>query len=307
MLLRVAPAPGLQDSDNFITTEDLASVLFPELGRAWYVRTDGGDGRSGKTWDKAKATIQDAVDNASAIDTIFIAPGEYDEQVSIPRAKSNLKLSGIGARGSVFIAPSDANAVALTNLADDIRISNVGCDGEGTGGGLLNYGKRFRAYRSKFEGGANAIILTLGSDAEITALTHGKGDDTLFEDCEIAWATLGALLKATDYGAVTQTFFKRCYFHGLPTASIEETNAGGSASIQFRGLLVDECVFGAGDEDTDALPTKWISLNDNNANSGVISRCVFPDAINGGRNLVSTALRWVSNYHTGGISTGQPS
>lgn len=278
-------------------------VVPPES--VWYVAKDGSNSNDGRSWDFAYLTGTKALSVALTGQTVMFGPGEYDEALTISRAQSKLTLIGAGGRGSVFIAPSAANSRALTNLADDVTIDNVGCDGDGTGGGLLNYGRRFRAYRSKFEGGADAIKLTLGTVAQIAALTHGKGDDTLFEDCEIAWATNGVLLTASDYGALTQAFFKKCYFHGLPTSSFEES--GGSASVRYRGLLIDECVFGAGNEETDALPTKWISLNDDNANSGIVSRCVFPDILAGGRNLVSTGLRWIGNYHVAGVAGAQPS
>lgn len=251
------------------------------------------------------ATIQSVINSASSGDVILIAPGEYNEEVTIPATLSKLTIIGQGNRGAVFIAPASGNKTALTNHADDVTLINVGCDGEGTGGGLVNTGRRFRAYGCKFEGGANAIIATLGTDAQITAGTRGKGDDSLYEDCEIAWATNGVVLTSSDYGAVTQAFFKRCYFHGLSASSFEE--AGATAAVHFRGLLVEECVFGASDEETHALPTKWLSLNDDNANSGQVTRCSFPAAIDSGKNLVSTAVLWIGNLHTAGVAGAQPS
>lgn len=249
-------------------------------------------------------TIQAAITAAGNGDQIFIDPGEYAENIVIPHTKQNLVLVGMGGRGSVAIQAL-TNGVAITNHARDVALVNIGGEGDGTGGGLANYGRRFRAYGCKFEGGALAAKFTLGTDAQITAGTHDKGDDTLCEDCEFAYATTGVLLAATDYGAVTQNFFKRCYFHSLPTASFEES--GTSAGVHYRGLVIDESVFGAGDEETDALPTKWISLDDDNANSGIVSRCVFPAAINSGKNLCSTGLRWIGNFHTGGVAGAQPS
>jgi hypothetical protein len=269
---------------------------------------NGDDDNLGKSWNEPKATLTDALLNSAADGIVFMAPGEYDEAVVLSPALSNVTLVGIGGRGSAFIAPSAANADALTIKGDDVTLINVGAEGNGTGGGLVNYGRRTRGSGCKFEGGANAVKLSLGTVAQIAAETFGKGDDTLFEDCEIAWSTNGVKLIGSDYGAVTQAFFKRCYFHGLTASSFEEAHgAGGAVTLHYRGLLIDECTFGMGDEETDALPTKWLSLNDDNANSGIVSRCVFPAAINSGKNLVSTALRWIGNVHTGGIAAAQPS
>ncbi len=249
-------------------------------------------------------TIQAAITAASNGDQIFVDPGEYAENVTIPHTKQNLMLVGMGGRGSVAIQAL-TDGVAITNMARDITLVNIGGEGDGTGGGIKTYGRRFRAYGCKFEGGAIAAEFTLGTDAQITAGTHDKGDDTLCEDCEFAYAALGVKFTATDYGALTQNFFKKSYFHSLPDASFEE--AGPSADVHYRGLLIDECIFGAGDEETDALPTKWISLDDDNANDGVLSRCVFPDILAGGRNLMSTKLLSIGNFFVAGIGGAQPS
>lgn len=272
-------------------------------GADWYVSTTGSDSRDGDTWDGAFLTVQAAATEAAAGDRILIAPGEYDEAVTVARAKSNVTMVGVGGRGSVFVAPSTTNATAMINMADDFTIVNVGCDGDGTGSGLVNYGRRARGYGCKFEGGTIGLHLTLGTDAQITALTHGKGDDTWWVDCEVAYNTNGVKLTASDYGAVTQARFRDSLFHDNSAASFEE--AGGSIDIRFRDLDIGECTFLTSEDGT--APTKWLSLNDDNGNKGVVWGSTFATAINGGKNLVSTGLLWVGNLHTGGISTGQPS
>lgn len=251
----------------------------------------------------AGVTIQSVLDTAQAGDTVYIAPGEYDEAVTVARAKSNLTIVGLGNRGAVVIAPSASNATALTVEADDVTLVNVGCDGDGTGSGLVNRGRRTRAYGCKVEGGPVGLKLTLGTVAQINAGTHGKGDDSLFVDCEFAWNTTGVELVASDYGAVTQARFRGCTFHDNSAADFEES--GGSVDIRFRDLDVGGCVFLRQEDGSE--PTKYFSLNDDNGNKGVVHGCTFPSALNGGRNLVSTGLIWTGNFHTGGISTGQPS
>lgn len=236
-------------------------------------------------------------------DTVLLEPGEYDEAVTIARSLSNLTLIGMGGRGAVFIAPSTANATAMTILADDVTIVNVGMDGDGTGSGCVNYGRRTRLVGCKIEGGTIGLKMTLGTVAQIGADSHGKGDDCWIIDCEIAWNTKGVEIVATDYGAVTQARFRGCTFHDNSAADMEES--GGSADIRYRDLDIDDCKFRRQEDGTE--PTAYILLNDNNGNKGVVSNCSFPTAINGGKNLVSTGLIWVSNRHTGGISTGQPS
>lgn len=278
------------------------------IPQIFYVdKLTGRDTNNGRAPVRALKTLQKAIDEClgGRGDRIIVNQrGEgYDEEVVIPRSKSRIALEGFGGRGSVWIEPSDENGVALTNEADDVTLINIGCDGEGAGGGLVNRGRRFRAYASKFEGGANAITLSLGTDAQITALTHGKGDDLLFHDCEIAWADNGVLLLPSDYGAVTQIRFRNSYFHGLPDSSFEEDAA--TAAVCFRDLNIIDCEFGDGDGDG-TLPTAWILLNDDNGNTGIVSGCKLPTALDSGKNLVSTKLLWVSNFHLAGISNGQP-
>lgn len=275
--------------------------------------TQGSDGADGLSWESAKATLQDtldtAADEAGAGDVILIAPtGEaLEESVTIPRALHDLAIIGVGGRGSVYIETPAANGVGLTNLADDVRLFNIGCGGDGTGAGLVNYGDRLRAYESKFEGadgaagtGARLQVATVAQEA---ADSHGTGADVLFQDCEFAWSTQGVRLMASDYGAVTQPRFVDCQFHDNSAADFEES--GGSVDIRYRGLEILRSRFQRLEDGSE--PTKYVSLNDDNGNTGQVADCVFPTAINGAKNLVSTKLLWVSNKHTGGISTGQPS
>jgi hypothetical protein len=253
-------------------------------------------------------TIQEAVDDAVAGDRILIAPGAYDETVTIARAKSNLTLVGMGGRGSVFIEPSTEDASGLICHADDVTIVNIGAAGEDETSAiaLTVTGSRFRAYGCKLEGGLSQLVIGPGTVAQEAAGTHGVGADGLFEDCEFAWGTNGVVLTASDYGAVTQQRFRGCKFHNLTAAAFEEsTGSGGAADIVFRNLEISDCTFD--DLEGGTAPTAFILLNGDNANDGIVTNCRFPSAINSGKNLVSTALHWVSNFHTGGVSTGQPS
>lgn len=247
--------------------------------------------------------LQAAIDAAAAGDTILMAPGAYDEAVTIARAKSNLTIVGVGGRGACYIEPSAVNATGLTVEADDCTFENVGMAGDGTGSGCVNRGARTRWERCKIEGGAVGLKLTLGTAAQIAALTHGKGADVRLDDCEICWNTKGVELVASDYGAVTQPRFFDCYYHDNTAADFEES--GGSVDIRYRDLEIGRCHFLRQEDGTE--PTKYISLNDDNGNKGVVHGCSFPTALAGGKNLVSTGLIWVGNFHTGGLSTGQPS
>ena len=300
--------PPFKDRPQMFNRELAESVGAPQrFGKTYYVDgTNGANSKGGRTWDEALATVAAAVALLASGDRIVIAPGEYDEAITIPRTLNNISLIGTGGRGAAFIAPSTAAAVAVTNHADDVTIDNVGLDGNTTGAGLINSGSRLRVYRSKLEGDDIACQMLVATIAQEAADTRGTAGDILFEDCEFAWATTGLLLTGSDYGAVTQMTLRGCRFHNHSAASIEESHgAGGGNTVHYRNLVIDSCVFDDAEDGT--APTKYVSLNDDNANSGIVANCSFPTAINSGLNLVSTALHWVSNRHTGGVSTAQPS
>lgn len=233
----------------------------------------------------------------------------YDETVTIARGKDNVSLIGVGGRGSVFIDPTTEDAGGMVVRGNDLTLRNIGIAAEDDTSGnisLLVTGARFRAYGCKIEGGDEQVRIGPTTVALGAASNVETGADSLFEDCEICWGAKGIVLNCTDYGAVTQCFVSRCRFHNLTAAHMDErTGTGGSAAVSFRNLQVSDCLFD--DAEGGAAPTRYLLLNDDNGNDGIVTRCSFPTAINGGLNLVSTALHWVSNYHTGGVSTGQPS
>lgn len=297
------------------TTRVGGAVGANPFGRTlWVDQARGSDGHSGTASDLAFDTIQAAVDAAIRGDNILIAPGQYDETVTIGRtdaqgnALNNLTIIGLGGRGAAFIEPSTEDANGLVCHADDVSIFNLGIAGEDetSAVALTVTGARFRAFSCKIEGGADQLVIGPGTDAQVTAGTRGTGADFLFQDCEFCWGTDGIVLTCTDYGAVTNGRFERCRFHNLTAKHVTEAvGSGGSASVAFRNITIVDCDFDNLEDGT--APTNYIDLNGDNANTGIVTRCSFPTAINSGLNLVSTAVHWVSNFHTGGISTAQPS
>lgn len=272
--------------------------------------TNGSDQNKGTSIGKPLGTIQKAVDIATRWTTIIVAPGQYDETVTISRttAHSNLTIMGMGGRGAAYIEPSTEDAAGMVVHADDVTLVNLGvaAEDETSAAALTVTGTRFRAYGCKIEAGADQVIIGPGTVAQEAAGTHGVGADFLFQDCEFAWGTDGIVLTCTDYGAVTQGRISKCHFHNLTAKHITEAvGSGGSASVAFRNIVIEDCTFD--DLEDGTAPTNYIDLNGDNANTGVVTNCRFPTAINSTLNLVSTAMHWVSNFHTGGVSTAQPS
>lgn len=251
------------------------------------------------------AGLTRALAGAANFTTILLTGGTYEGSFTVPRTVRGLTLMGVGGRAGASIE-AVANTPALTNHSDNLTLVNLGLSGFGTGGGLLSTGKRLRAFGCKIEGGVDAVILAVGTVALQDAETQGDSSDALLEDCEFCWSTNGVVLRCSDYGAVTQARLRGCTFHNLDTSHLSErVGSGGTNSVGWRNLVVEDCVFEPAEDGT--LPTKFLDLDDSNDNTGLVTGCAFPTAINGGLNLVSTKCLWVANRHTGGISAAQPS
>jgi hypothetical protein len=268
---------------------------------------NGADTNDGILIRAAKATLQGAVDAASAGDIIHVLPvaAGYDEEVTVPFAKTGLTFVGLGGRGGVFVEPSATNATGLTNEANDTTFINVGIAGAGTGHAVANRGRRLRLTSCKVEGGTDGLRLTSGTAAQVAAGTHNDGSDTWFKDCEFAYNTNGVNLVGTDQGAITQPRFQDCLFHDNTNDFVDTVGSGASASILWRDLDISRCRFRRAEDGTE--PTMYLDLDRDNGNKGVAADNELPTALAGGKNLVSTGLIWVSNKHTDGISGAQPS
>lgn len=316
---RVFPYPGnLQAMLHEINRNMPFLRSFGATGTSYYVDpTNGSNGNNdGRSLSTAFATITYALTKVVAGDSIFCAPGSYDESPTVARtdtptgaALNNITIVGLGGRGAAYIEPSTEDADGLTVNADDVTLINLGCAAEDDTAGnyaLIVTGSRFRAYGCKFEGGEQQVRIGPGTVAQEAAGTHGHGGDAIFEDCEIAWGTYGFVVVCTDYGAATQILVKNCRFHNIVTACVfEVVGSGGAADVLFRNFELVGNFFD--DSEGGTAPTFYCDLNGDNGNDGIVAGNWFPTAINGGKNLVSTAMHWVSNYHTGGVSTGQPS
>lgn len=277
----------------------------------------GAAGNTGTSTAKPFSSIQRAVNAAVGAfgAVILVAPGAYNESVTIPRPTVNagseaLTIMGMGTRTDVAIAPSTTDAGCVINNADDVTFINIGMAGNGAGTGFINTGSRVRVMQCRFENQGTTTGLaaqaTIGTTAQRTAGTHGGGNDLRFIDCEFANSGNGLLVTCTSGGSIIDLLVDACRFHTIAGSSVyESVGSGGAAASTFRNLLLRNTTFGrlvAGTE-----PANYVLLNANNANSGMVTGCSFPSALAGGKALVSTAVIWSGNLHTGGISTTQPS
>lgn len=111
----------------------------------------GADGHDGESIDRPVATIQHAVDLASAYDTIYVLPkkiaaggtdpSDYAETVIIPATKPHLSIIGLGdlAQGNLpQIKKGSGSTALITVRAPGCTLASLGINGgSSTGGGVL--------------------------------------------------------------------------------------------------------------------------------------------------------------------------
>jgi hypothetical protein len=256
-------------------------------------------------------SIQSAVNQSVPGTIIVVAPGSYNETVTIPRGAGPLTIVAANGRNTAAIAPSTTNANALVNNSNDVTLLNMGLAANGTGKAFVNTGSQVRLLGCKLEnddGTGECAQLTLNTVVEhnATPRIYGNGADVRFEGCEFAWAADGIELVCTDWGAVTELQVVNCWFHDLDGKHIYETvGSGGSAGVMYASILLQNNVHSKDEAGT--APTDYILLNGDNANTGLMTGCVFPQVLAGGKVLLSTALICVGCFFIAGLSTTQPS
>ena len=139
---------------NKIYPQNLIDGATPvETGNVWFVDGDRASDGAGKTWSGAFKLIASAISAASAGDVIYIAartitaaatdPISYEENLTIPNAKSSLSLIGISRGRTQGGLPQLKDGATTTQEILRIRapgclIANLGFNGAGnTGGGIL--------------------------------------------------------------------------------------------------------------------------------------------------------------------------
>lgn len=267
------------------------------IRKTYYVRGDSGsDANRGLNWDQPLDTIQAAVNKAVPYDRILVAPGAYNETVTIAESKSNIVIVGMGGRGAAFIEPETAGAEGMIVLADDVTLINLGVAGDDTADYALQVGSqtvspaRFRAKGCKFE---------LADGAGAAVILKGAGD-VEFDDCEFAWAASGVLFDDNDDGFVTQAKIKGCRFHNLATVHVGDAASGGVLNLHMEDCIHDNLEDGT-------APTDYVKV-DRAGDTGIITGCRFATPTNEADVLtIAAGVMWVANYTEAGLTAARPS
>ena len=254
-------------------------VLIPPNGKLHLVDSGGPD-----------TLIQTAVDTAVEGDVILIAPGEYDEDVTVTTGQ--LTLVGAGPRDSVRItgvALGTSTAMTLDGVSD-VGLYNLNLEGRSGGSGLVLSGqvRRITAAGCKMHGGSQAVLLS--------AATTEQFADIRIEDCNIANSAIGisALYDAGDPGH--RVFVRGCLFSKITTDCIVENGVTHDWNIYDNVFSTDDGV----------EPTRYLDIN-TDGTTGVVANNVFGLAAHStGDLLIDDTVLYVGNYTEEGISTGRP-
>lgn len=247
-------------------------------GTAFYV--DAGSGNdNNKGWDAEHplATIQQAIDNASAGDWIIVNPGTYNEQVEVDKS---LTIVGPNRFGAAVILPTAVNAVGMSIDADNVTIANL-----------------------TIFGGDNSLVIEDGhigiiatdcrfADADDVVEVIGSGN-VVFERCAFYGGDNG--LVFTEGAANCENIVvKDSVFLDLDVTGITD-----GSDQTTESLIVSDCVF-------EGSPTDFIVVTDAGS-TGIITRCSFAHATNAAAVLdIAAGIMWVANMTEAGVSTARP-
>lgn len=162
-----------------LTTDVMGVLAVKDMpGSVFYVKSDGDDTNDGTTWAKAVKTIDYAVGLCTAKkgDTIFVAPGDYDEKANgaagVTVDKSTVSIIGVSSWVGVTNTSTANNGYVFNITASMVRLIDLNVrKGEttSTGAALINlaasaYGPRLYGITMNVEKtGFTGIKLANGS------------------------------------------------------------------------------------------------------------------------------------------------
>lgn len=220
-------------------------------------------------------TVQGAVDAAPNNAIIYIAPGEYNEDVVI--TKRGLRLIGDGCKNSVRITGTNAGtktAILIDGSLGDGDIGegyetglyNLNLEGRATGSALKLLGllRRVEVTDCKLHGGDQALLLDAGA-------AGGQIVDVTFDRVRLANSAIGVKFTGSGGDPHNQVKFIDPVFERITTDCV--VNAGGAGAV--RDLLMTNPIFAAVDG---AEATQFIDIDDT-GNTGLIVNPVFATTV----------------------------
>ena len=190
------------------------------------------------------ATIQDAIDNASDGDKIYVLPGIYHEHITVHKS---LSISGEDTNSTIVDADYSGNAISITS--NSVKISNLTVR-EG-GGGAANALIKVASNKNEIK---NCILKSCRNGIFVT------GNSNFIEGCRIYENGNGLEIKSSG------NEIKNCVIH---------KNGMGVEAIGAHNNTISECTFhtngiGIYMENSSANKIRECSVYKNSGNEGGI-------------------------------------
>jgi hypothetical protein len=290
---------------SLISRALLKSDVYVPFGNVWFVDADNGDdGNSGTSASNAFATIGAAITAASAGDTIYVAPGSYDENVVVDKDYITLIggfLSGY-ARPDIVPAAGKALSVEAAQgfVGQHLRFVSVDDDC------VLNEGNGFWFQDCVFDGDGNAATdcgLRLKGNADDDSFTASEGivESCLFRGSGGFGIGLDTGDAPTNGVGCTDNVIRDCRFYGNTAEDIMALDTGGGV-YAAQNLLIERCNFASKNK------TTYIDVQTNlaAANSGAMQGNWFAaDALTTTEvKMVGSGFTFGGNFSNVGVVDG---
>lgn len=237
------------------------------LGDIWWVDSaTGSDDNDGATKDNPKATIDAAINAASAGDTIFVMPGHAEDITTagaITADLANLRIIGLGTGTKIPTISTTAAAGSMVVSAEGVLVKNlkfVANFATGTTQGLsvTANGVTLEELHFRDTSAANEFLVHIAVAAAVEDLTvrgctfftaagsmtgsvvfAGASTDTLFEDCTWYVDSSDSVVDHQTTAAVN-FWMRRCRIINIDTAT-----AGYCIELKTASTgCVHDCRFG---------------------------------------------------------------
>lgn len=236
--------------------------------------TTGSDGATGLTEDDALASIARALVLAQSGDIIMIAPGSYDENLSV--TKDYITMIGLSLSGYARPDVVPTTGMALSVHAQGFSAKHMRFAGAGVGGiGIQMQGNGWLLEDCVIESASNhGLRLFPDADDDSFTASEGLALNCLIRDCGGSGISFECPAPGLEGGVgPTDNVIKGCRFYGN-ALDIGDVNGIGTNNQTFTRCLVEDCEF------MSQGVTAYIDLSNGTASAqGMIASSIFADQL----------------------------
>jgi pectinesterase len=175
------------------------------------------------------STVQAAVNAAASGDTIMIASGTFNEQVTIPSSLSNLLVEGASRSGS--IVSSGANQITVLNSGSGVTFENLTLRNTSTANTNTNH-----------------VLRNFGAHCELKNMNIYGWEDSLYSGSNTSMYCTNCVIQGSVdfvYGN-GEIFLTGCTIEQMRASPTGGTNAApNTASTQTYGIVFSSCTISA--------------------------------------------------------------